>query len=61
MATTVWPHGTATAGELDDATQTVGGPCIFGLRIGTATGGAGAVNTTGFLRYPAGALIPKEA
>ena len=60
MAAAVWPHGTATAGQLDDATQTIGAPAIFGLRIGTATGGQAAVNTTGFLTYPSGALIPEE-
>jgi hypothetical protein len=61
MSATIWPHGTATAGELDDGTQTIGQPCIFGLRIGTATGGAAAVNTTGFLTFPQGGLIPEEA
>jgi hypothetical protein len=58
---TLWLHGTATAGELDDATQTDAGPCIMGLHIGTATGGAGAVNTTGFIDNPKGGLIPQEA
>jgi hypothetical protein len=41
---------TADAGQLDDAAAT--GIFINGIHLGTATGGADAVNTTGFLNYP---------
>lgn len=41
---------TATAGQIDDAAAT--GIFINGMHLGTATGGADAVNTTGFLNYP---------
>ena len=41
---------TADAGQLDDAAAT--GVYISGIVLNTATGGADAVNTTAFLRYP---------
>lgn len=41
---------TADAGQLDDAAAT--GIFINGAHLGTATGGADAVNTTGFLNFP---------
>lgn len=41
---------TADAGQLDDAAAV--GIFINGIHLGTATGGADAVNTTGFLNYP---------
>lgn len=42
--------GTADAGQVDDADAT--GIFINGMHLGTATGGADAVNTTGFLNWP---------
>jgi len=42
---------TADAGQVDDAGAT-GSKYIEGMVLGTATGGADAVNTTGFLNYP---------
>jgi hypothetical protein len=41
---------TADAGQLDDAAAV--GIFINGIHLGTATGGADAVNSTGFLNYP---------
>jgi hypothetical protein len=41
---------TSTAGQVDDAAAT--GIFINGLHFGTATGGAAAVNATGFLNFP---------
>ena len=41
---------TADAGQLDDAAAT--GIFINGIHLGTATGAADAVNSTGFLNYP---------
>lgn len=41
---------TADAGQVDDAAAT--GIFINGMHFGTATGGADAVNSTGFLNYP---------
>lgn len=41
---------TADAGQIDDAAAT--GIFINGMHLGTATGGADAVNTTGFLNFP---------
>jgi len=41
---------TADAGQVDDAAAT--GIFINGIHLGTATGGADAVNSTGFLNYP---------
>lgn len=41
---------TADAGQLDDAAAV--GIFINGIHLGTATGGADAVNTTGFLNFP---------
>lgn len=41
---------TADAGQVDDAAAT--GNYIAGMVFGTATGGADAVNTTGYLRWP---------
>jgi len=41
---------TADAGQVDDAAAT--GIFINGMHLGTATGGADAVNTTGFLNWP---------
>ena len=42
--------GTADAGQIDDAAAT--GIFINGMHLGVATGGADAVNTTGFLNWP---------
>lgn len=41
---------TADAGQVDDAAAV--GIFINGMHFGTATGGADAVNSTGFLNYP---------
>lgn len=41
---------TSDAGQVDDAAAT--GLYISGMNLGTATGGADAVNTTGFLNWP---------
>lgn len=41
---------TADAGQVDDAAAT--GLYIHGMVLGTATGGADAVNTTGFISWP---------
>lgn len=41
---------TADAGQVDDAAAT--GIFINGMHFGTATGGADAVNSTGFLNWP---------
>jgi hypothetical protein len=41
---------TADAGQVDDAAAT--GIYIEGMNFGTATGGADAVNATGFLNWP---------
>lgn len=41
---------TATAGQVDDAAAV--GIFINGMHFGTATGGADAVNATGFLNFP---------
>lgn len=41
---------TSDAGQVDDAAPT--GIFINGMHLGTATGGADAVNSTGFLNYP---------
>lgn len=43
---------TSDAGQVDDA-STVGTLYIEGMVLGTATGGADAVNTTGSLNWPA--------
>lgn len=43
---------TADAGQVDDASATPGAKFIQGMTLGTATGGADAVNTTGWLNYP---------
>ena len=43
---------TADAGQVDDASATAGQKYIQGMTLGTATGGADAVNTTGWLNYP---------
>lgn len=43
---------TADAGQVDDASATPGAKYIQGMTLNTATGGADAVNTTGFLNYP---------
>lgn len=42
--------GTADAGQVDDAAAT--GIFINGMHFATATGGADAVNATGFLNWP---------
>jgi hypothetical protein len=42
---------TADAGQVDDA-GAAGSKYIQGMTLGTATGGADAVNTTGWLNYP---------
>lgn len=47
---------TADAGQVDDA-GSVGSKFFDGMHFGTATGGADAVNTTGFLNYPRIALV----
>lgn len=47
---------TATAGQVDHA-GAAGANYIQGMVTNTATGGAAAVNTTGFLTYPVLALI----
>jgi hypothetical protein len=41
---------TSTGGQVDDAAAT--GIFINGMHLGTATGGADAVNTTGMLNWP---------
>lgn len=41
---------TADAGQVDDAAAS--GLYIDGMHLGTATGGADAVNTTGYLNWP---------
>lgn len=43
---------TADAGQVDDAAATDGVLYILGMTLGTATGGADAVNTTGTLNWP---------
>lgn len=43
-------YATADAGQVDDAPAA--GKFINGLHFGTATGGADAVNTTGYLNWP---------
>lgn len=43
-------YATADAGQIDDAPAV--GKYIHGMHFGTATGGADAVNTTGFLNWP---------
>lgn len=47
---------TADAGQVDDAGAT-GSKFFDGMVFGTATGGADAVNSTGFLSYPVIALV----
>lgn len=47
---------TADAGQVDDA-GLVGTKYIDGMHFGTATGGADAVNTTGWIAYPRLALV----
>ena len=47
---------TADAGQVDDAGAT-GSIYIEGMTLGTATGGADAVNTTGFLSWPRQQLV----
>lgn len=47
---------TADAGQVDDA-GSVGSKFFDGMHFGTATGGADAVNTTGWLNYPVIALV----
>ena len=47
---------TADAGQVDDA-GAAGTNYIQGMVVHTATGGADAVNTTGFLNYPVLALV----
>ena len=47
---------TADAGQVDDA-GAAGTKYIQGMILGTATGGADAVNTTGYLNYPVLALV----
>jgi len=55
-AANVKVSATATAGVVDDGGST-GGNYIDGLVLNTATGGAAALNTTGWLNYPKIALI----
>lgn len=43
-------YATADGGQVDDAPAA--GKYIHGMHFGTATGGADAVNTTGFLNWP---------
>lgn len=47
---------TADAGQVDDAGAT-GTAYIDGMIVNTATGGADAVNTTGFINFPKIALV----
>jgi hypothetical protein len=47
---------TADGGQVDDA-STVGTLYIEGMVLGTATGGADAVNTTGSLNWPAISMV----
>ena len=47
---------TADAGQVDDA-GAAGTNYIDGMVLNTATGGADAVNTTGFITYPKMALV----
>ena len=47
---------TADAGQVDDA-GAAGSKYIQGMILGTATGAADAVNTTGFINYPVLALV----
>lgn len=47
---------TADAGQVDDAGAT-GSKYFEGMYFGTATGGADAVNTTGWLNYPSIQLV----
>lgn len=47
---------TADAGQVDDA-GSVGSAYIRGMHFGTATGGADAVNATGFLNWPQMAIV----
>lgn len=47
---------TADAGQVDDAGAT-GSAYFEGMHFGTATGGADAVNTTGWLNYPTIQLV----
>lgn len=47
---------TGTGGQVDDASGSAGDKYIQGLILHTATGGAAAVNTTGYLTYPVIAL-----
>lgn len=48
---------TADAGQVDDA-GAAGTLYIAGMNLGTATGGADAVNTTGSLNWPIFAVVP---
>lgn len=43
---------TADAGQVDDASATAGTKYIDGMILNTATGGADAVNSTGYLVFP---------
>lgn len=47
---------TADAGQVDDA-GAAGSKYFEGMHFGTATGGADAVNSTGFINYPRIALV----
>lgn len=47
---------TADGGQVDDA-GAAGSKFFDGMHFGTATGGADAVNTTGFISYPVIALV----
>jgi hypothetical protein len=52
---------TTDAGQVDDAGAGPGGLYIEGMYLGTATGGADAVNTTGELNWPILDTIPEIA
>lgn len=51
---------TSDAGQLDDA-GAAGTLYVEGVTLRTATGGADAVNTTGFLRWPHVSTVPTVA
>lgn len=51
---------TADGGQVDDAAA-AGSLMIRGMKFGTATGGADAVNTTGFINYPHITIRPATA
>jgi hypothetical protein len=52
---------TDTAGELDDDTAAIGVLIATGITTRAATGGAAAVNATGFLTWPTVGVTAEEA